>query len=132
MAESYKIGAKGPGGGIIFYASGGVYKECSGELGEGDWSNAKEMAKEFQGGGFTNWRLPNKGELNDIYENLSKKGLSEFDNSVQNGYYWSSSEGEAIIDGTYKTAWRQNLKDGDQNIATQEGLSYRVRAIRAF
>jgi len=128
MAKSYKIGEKGPGGGMVFYASGGVYKECSGELGEGDWSNAMEMTKEFQGGGFTNWRLPNKGELNDMYKNLSKKGLGGFVDE----YYWSSSEGTSMLRSHgIKSAWYQNLVNGDQVDGAQE-FSLMVRAVRAF
>ncbi|MDR2597704.1 MAG: hypothetical protein LBC76_10350 [Treponema sp.] len=46
---------------MIFFAKSGQYKECSGELGTYNWSDAITTAKNFKGGGFTDWYLPEWG-----------------------------------------------------------------------
>jgi len=123
---SYRVGDKGPGDGIVFYTEGGKYKECSGELGEYDWDTAIKMAQNFRGGGFSNWHLPNKDELDLMYQNLSLKGLGGFDTSGDTGLYWSSSEYETGY------AWFQNFNSGFQANAIGNDTPCRVRAVRAF
>jgi uncharacterized repeat protein (TIGR02543 family) len=83
----YKIGDTGPGGGMVFFAEGGSYMECSGELGRCSWSEAVEIAKDHKGGAYTDWHLPTKNELDLMYQNLDKKDLGSFNI----GWYWSSS-----------------------------------------
>ena len=83
----YKIGDIVPGGGTVFSAESGQYKECSGELGSYDWSTAMTTASSYKGNNFTNWRLPDSGELGLMYDNLHKKSLSGFSNEL----YWSST-----------------------------------------
>jgi len=139
--KGFMIGDTGPGGGIIFYAQGGQYKECSGELGPDEWVNAINMAKNYRGGGFTDWQLPNRGELDLIYQNLRCKNIGGF---LQNGY-WSSQEYDS------DNAWMQNfssskinswyLEDGyydsfyidagEQDWVAKDE-SFRVRAVRSF
>jgi len=58
----YKIGNRGPGGGIIFFAQGGQYMEFSQELGRAEWAEAKKAASNYNGGGFSNWHLPTRRE----------------------------------------------------------------------
>lgn len=67
---SLKIGDIGPGGGLIFYIEGNKALECSELLGEANWEGAKRMCAEYCGGGYDDWYLPTKEELNWIYENL--------------------------------------------------------------
>jgi len=67
------------------------------------------------------WRLPTKEELNDMYENLHKKGVGGF----ANDYYWSSSEYYAGF------AWFQNFFYGLQ-LYYYKDLAFRVRAVRTF
>jgi len=117
----YDIGNTGPGGGIVFFAEGGQYKECSGELGAYPWSDAVTVAKNHKGGGFTNWRLPDRGELSLMYQNLHSKKLGGFYNEL----YWSSVE----LSSTY--AWYMSFSTGGQN-NTYKTSSYRVRAVRSF
>jgi uncharacterized repeat protein (TIGR02543 family) len=127
----YKIGEPGPGGGTVFFAQGGSYMECSGELGRCSWSEAVTVARGHKGGAYTDWHLPTKNELDLMYQNLHKKGLGGFSNS----YYWSSSE----YNGNY--AWFQNFSNGGQYYnnydnnyynSYNKGSTLSVRAVRAF
>jgi len=119
--QTYKIGDRGPGGGTVFYVEGGKYMECSGELGLYCWDTAVTAAKGYDGGGFSDWRLPTKNELDLMYVNLKTRGLGGFDDD----WYWSSSQ----HDSNY--AWLQNFNDGNQ-LNYIKNVSYSVRAVRAF
>ncbi|MDY3886478.1 MAG: CsgG/HfaB family protein [Treponema sp.] len=61
---SLKIGDIGPGGGLICNIEGGHALECSEVLGSATWSRAKEMCSEYRGGGYDDWYLPSREELN--------------------------------------------------------------------
>jgi hypothetical protein len=120
-SNSYKIGDTGPGGGMIFYAEGGQYKECSGELGSYMWDSAITTAKNYRGGGFSNWYLPDDGELSLMYRNLHQKGLGGF----SNGYYWSSTEEDS------GRAYRFSFNSGSYG-SYYKSYSLYVRAVRTF
>ena len=70
-------------------------------------------------GGYSDWYLPSKDELNQLY--LNKVAIGGF---VFN-YYWSSTEINFI------TAWRQNFYGGEQYFNYKSNWGY-VRAVRAF
>ena len=70
-------------------------------------------------GGYSDWYLPSKDELNKLY--LNKVTIGGF----AEGMYWSSSEVNAI------NAWSQDFYDGIQYYANKDG-GRRVRAVRAF
>ena len=118
--NTYKIGDKGPGGGIIFFAEGGVYKECSGELGRYNWDDAMRVAQNHKGGGFSDWRLPDRGELGLMYRNLKKKGLGGFSDR----YHWSSSESGSKARGL-------SFSNGGWNLSDKSDTEM-VRAVRSF
>ena len=120
-SNEYQIGDTGPGGGMIFYAQGGQYKECSEELGTYNWSNAKSTAQNYKGGGLTNWHLPDMGELDLMYQNLHKKGLGGFSNDE----YWSSTE----YSSSY--VWIQTFYNGNKDYYSRAYI-FRVRAVRDF
>lgn len=107
MKPTYKIGDRGPGGGLIFFIEGSRCLEVSPYLGDYNWYDALEVAKNYNGGGFSDWYLPTRGELNLVYENLVKTGILQDDK-----YHWSSSDG-------YQASSFKNY-------------TYSVRAIRAF
>ena len=86
--SSRTIGDTGPGGGIIFAVEGDKYMEVSHRLGEYNWPNAINFAGNYEGGGFTDWRLPTVEELRQIYRNLKVKRIGKLDNRT----YWSSNE----------------------------------------
>lgn len=120
--KEYKIGDTGPGGGLVFYAENGKYLECSDNLGKATWRNALKLAKKYKGGGYDNWYLPNREELNYIYENLRKKDIiTDTDN------LWSSKEFDK------NKAWVQLFLNGGRALdykTSSDKMS--VRAIRAF
>ncbi|GHV78280.1 hypothetical protein AGMMS49944_00710 [Spirochaetia bacterium] len=117
----YKIGDRGPGGGFIFFAEGRMYMECSLNLGSFTWREAKTVASNYKGGGFTDWHLPEKAELDMIYHNLKKKGLG----GLFEEEYWSSSEYSIY------SAWHQGFSFGGQKWDSKGDKHY-IRAVRVF
>jgi len=80
---------------------------------------AAGLARAYNGGGYNDWFLPSKDELNKLW--LNKVSIGGFADLG----YWSSSEYNTIY------AWRQYFGSGAQNY-DNKGITYRVRAIRAF
>ena len=119
--RDYIYGDTGPGGGMIFYVESGQYKECSGELGTYNWSDAMQTAQNYKGGGFTNWSLPDRGELSLMYQNLHRRNMGGFLNT----FYWSSTEYSDF------SAYNTNFSTGSQNTETKSNAN-RVRAVRSF
>ena len=119
---SIKIGDIGPGGGIVFYIEGTRCLECSDLLGEGYWGDAKELCKSYRGGGYSDWYLPTKEELNYIYQNLRTSRKIGGDTC-----YWSSSSDSY----GFMKGWAQRFSDGYQ-YSDSVACNFSVRAIRAF
>ena len=120
---SLKIGDIGPGGGIVFYIEGKKVYEVSENLGEANWDTAMSMAKNFRGGGYNDWYLPTKDELNLVYRNLRKPGIIS-----GNSWLWSSSQ------SSLNYAWYQSFSSGSQynDSDSSKDRTHSVRAIRAF
>jgi len=72
-------------------------------------------------GGYSDWYLPSKDELAQLYAHKDSIGGFESD------FYWSSSE----LAGYPGEAWGQYFVNGNQN-AGVKSLTHRVRAVRAF
>jgi hypothetical protein len=90
----------------------------------GEAMRAAQVVGVFEYGGYDDWFLPSKDELNLMYENLKKKRIGGFSNDT----YWSSSGY-----GDW-AAWQTNFSDGSQiqggvTMHPAEGL---VRAVRRF
>ena len=92
-------------------------------------SYAAGLAKAYAAGGYTDWFLPSKYELNKMYTNkatinttASANGGSDFANY---GVYWSSTEFDSSI------AWSQHFSNGYQYYSNKFNTIY-VRAVRAF
>jgi Serine/threonine protein kinase len=86
-------------------------------------SYAAKLCSDLTQGGYSDWFLPSKDELNLIYENLHIKRIGSFESSG----YWSSSESDAY------SAWYQDFDSGLQSSYGYGKLDYgRVRAVRAF
>ncbi|MDR1100501.1 MAG: DUF1566 domain-containing protein [Treponema sp.] len=77
-------------------------------------------------GGYDDWFLPSKAELNLVYLNLKERGLGGFNNE----WYWSSSESAS------GTSWTQHFNNGNQSDAYyndgRKTVGHNVRAIRQF
>ena len=116
-----KIGDTGPGGGIIFFAEGNKYMETSGELGSTTWPAAMITTQNHRGGNYTDWRLPNRGELDLLYKNLHRNNLGSFHNSS----YWTSDEASA------SNAWYLLFSNGAQ-YSGRKNLTSNTRAVRTF
>ena len=80
---------------------------------------AAGVCANYQGGGYGDWYLPSKYELNLLYQQRTAVG------GFASDYYWSSSEND------YSFAWVQNFANGNQ-FYDGKGTTYYVRAIRAF
>ena len=83
---------------------------------------AARRAKNLVLGGKSDWFLPSKNELNQMY--IRRTAIGGFSTD----YYWSSSEY-----GDY-SAWNQSFNNGFQNYSTKYGAFYAfyVRPVRAF
>jgi len=85
----------------------------------GDSPIAAELASNYAGGGCTDWFLPSRDELNQLY--LQRAVVGGFASTG----YWSSSEFGAIH------AWLKDFNSGNQGSFSKLG-ALRVRAVRAF
>ena len=82
-------------------------------------SYAAQLCANYQGGGYGDWYLPSKYELNLLY--LQKTAVGGFASI----YYWSSTE------LYYSYSWLQYFSNGGQDYGNKSDEGH-VRAIRAF
>jgi hypothetical protein len=89
---------------------------------------AAGLARAYRGGGYTDWFLPSKDELNEMYQNMATINSTAAANdgsAFSTNFYWSSTEYDFIY------AWFQYFYGGYQYNSNKYGASY-VRAVRAF
>jgi hypothetical protein len=84
---------------------------------------AAGLARAYKGGGYADWYLPSKDELNKLY--LNRVTIGEF---MSDGAYWSSTENPAY---PYNSAWLQFFDNGGQQ-SIEKDIKINVRAIRSF
>lgn len=89
---------------------------------QGAGNYAARICDQLVAGGFDDWFLPSKDELDAMYRNLKKAGLGGF---ADKDYYWSSSQYDD------DDAWLQNFGYGLQGYNDKHHNDY-VRAVRAF
>ncbi|GEM_PF-2516410 len=87
---------------------------------QGAGSYAAQLCYDLTEGGYDDWFLPSKDELDKLYSNEVAIGNFAF------VYYWSSSENNASL------AWAQYFATGFQNSNGGKSTPVRVRAVRAF
>jgi hypothetical protein len=88
---------------------------------QANWDDAKLYCLSLNVDGKTEWRLPTKEELNQIYES---------ENDFENEWYWSSTEaiGES---GRGDYVWGQRMSGGNHGCGNKN-FGYYVRAIRTI
>jgi len=91
----------------------------------GNGSYAALVCHNLSLGGYSDWFLPSKDELNLMYQNLKKSNLGEF----RDAWYWSSSHGSY---GYGPFAWHQIFSVGIQDRGYNRFSYSAVRAVRAF
>jgi hypothetical protein len=96
-------------------------------LNTGESCRAAMLCDNLTSGGYDDWFLPSKGELNLMFVYLQEAGIGGF----KAEWYWSSSGG-----GDPSGAWAQRFSDGVQSDTSynigSKGNGYFVRAIRQF
>jgi hypothetical protein len=85
-------------------------------------SYAAGLARAYTGGGYNDWYLPSRDELNKLY--LNRVAIGGFANP--NKFYWSSTENDS------SGAWDQNFTYGDQIFSGDKQATFYVRVVRAF
>ena len=85
-------------------------------------SYAAELCADLTLGGYRDWFLPSKDELNLMYVNLKVQGRGGF----ASAWYWSSSE------GNFSYAWAQDFVIVNQFHGNKDDGNGYVRAARAF
>ena len=86
-------------------------------------SYAAGVARAYTGGGYTDWYLPSKEELNKLY--LNRVAIGGF---ISYDLYWSSSEIQAY---PFHSAWLQDFGNGGP-LSSFKDFDVNVRAIRSF
>jgi hypothetical protein len=91
----------------------------------GETNFAAKYVDALTDGGYSDWYIPSKDELNKLYEN--KNLVGNFINGPN--WYWSSSEWSPV--GPDVNAWYQFMDDGSVSFEDKNGQKG-VRAIRSF
>jgi len=117
--SSTKVDVTGATGTAIGTGKANTAAIIAAHSGDTTSNNAAKACADYTGGGKSDWFLPSKDELNEMY-----KARSHLNNSSNR--FWSSSQ----ID--YDNAWYQLFSTGAQTKNIKDfNLNY-VRAIRAF
>jgi hypothetical protein len=87
---------------------------------QGAGSYAAQLCNDLTVGGYNDWFLPSKDELDKLY--INKVAVGGFADT----FYWSSSESNAY------DAWYQYFANGFQDANYSKATPTRVRAVRAF
>jgi len=109
-----------PGGTLITIGSGSANTDKIIVQNGAGSTYAAGLARAYDGGGYSDWFLPSKNELNKLYDNRVAIG------GFADRLYWSSSETIA------EYAWSQDFLNGDQYGGYDKYNTFRIRAVRAF
>jgi hypothetical protein len=92
-------------------------------------SYAAGLARAYTAGGYTDWFLPSKDELNKMYLNratINTIAASNSGSDISTNYYWSSTEYD------YNYAWYQLFNEDGIHFYNDKSYPVNVRAVRAF
>jgi hypothetical protein len=93
---------------------------------------AAKICSDLSSGGYSDWYLPSKDELNKVYLQRTAPELAFLNNYVG---YWSSTEGQVNMDGTIcYAALGQLFNDQaiDLYVSAFKDTAYEVIAMRSF
>lgn len=120
--------------------NGKAYSNYSGTL---TAEYAAKKCLDYSYGGYDDWFLPSKDEVNLMYQNLHEKGLGSFkvhqSNSADYYNYWSSSESSGS--SAYCTSFYTGYSNTDSRSLTYDEIYrngvnikyyYHARPVRAF
>ena len=88
-------------------------------------SGAGQEAADYVAGGYSDWFLPSKDELNEMYAYSQVAGFNTATYGFASDFYWSSSQASAA------NAWYHDFIDDKQTLAAKF-VTLRVRPVRAF
>jgi hypothetical protein len=88
--------------------------------GYGKTNFAAGIARTYSNNGKTDWHLPSKAELNELYNKRTTVG------GFSSAFYWSSSEDAPTL------AWTVDFSATPYYSYSKDGTSVRVRPVRAF
>jgi len=94
---------------------------------QGEGSYAASLCRNSTLGGYSDWYLPSKDELNTLWANLGSTSAMRTANGFASGYYWSSTESNS----NSTLAWFQYFLNGNQVSSYKYNVTY-VRAVRTF
>lgn len=102
-------------------------RTCRGEAATYTWGGAFQAADQYEFAGFTDWRLPNKNELDSLFEeSCSSPSINkQIFPATPSAYFWSSSPYCGLANG----AWSMDFCYGSVNASDKSGSLY-VRLVR--
>ena len=89
-----------------------------------NWNAAKSLCEASRIGGYSDWRLPTKGELQTLYN--QRNTIGGFSTSQSVSWYWSGTQYS-----TYSSYYAQDFYDGHVSYWSSSN-TYRVRAVRSL
>jgi hypothetical protein len=102
-------------------------KSCSGEATQFSWAAGLKAAAGHSFAGYSDWRLPNKNELESIVEGrcLTPAIAAAVFPATPSAYFWTSSPYAGVAQG----AWSVDFGYGTVNATVKSGNIY-VRLVR--
>ena len=120
------------GGYVVYEKDGRGLVAAISDLGQMDWTSAKNACDELIINGYSDWHMPSKDELNELYLNLKQIGIRglEVKDDYFRSMFWSSTEIYSF------DVWIQSFISGEvRNWKKMEkfGNNYcHLRAVRTF
>lgn len=109
------------GGFVVWERDGHGLVAAVCDLGEFNWTDAKNACEELEVNGYTDWYLPSVDELKDLHSNnLFQIGFGELYR-----YYWSRWEYDNLL------GWAYKFYNGKDEKLDKRKMAY-VRAVRSF
>lgn len=132
-SQKMQIGNENSGGVVIYIDESGQHGIIAAEKdlqGEYSWDNAKYACTTLKLNGYSDWRLPNKSEMRQIFLNrkvIDDLSVKDSTKGFSGGQYWTSTEHQ---EGS-EYAWEQYIDNGKQ-FGAPKNLKLNVRPIRSF